>query len=87
MSLTPRYTSAAAQTLGSGSISDQLWDAIVDTIELICDSPDSREARRSQLRGAGGKPYWKVPVRTGDDWCVLWWPRDEFADIYYIGPL
>jgi hypothetical protein len=87
MRLTPRYASAAAQVLKSDTISDRLWDAIVDAIELICDSPDGLEARRSQLRGAGGKPYWKVSVRTDDDWCILWWPHAEFADIYYVGPL
>ena len=30
-------------------------------------------------------PVWKVTVRTAiDDWVVLWWPRDELVDIYYI---
>jgi hypothetical protein len=33
-------------------------------------------------------PIWKVLVRTSaDDWVVLWWPRCEVAEIYYIGPL
>jgi hypothetical protein len=40
------------------------------------------------LRTLTGTPVWKVPVRTAvDDWVVLWWPRGELADIYYIGPL
>ena len=64
-----------------------LWDAICDVIELICDHPDSAEARREQVRTAQGVLR-QVPVRCyveDDDWVVLWRPAGEIAEIHYIG--
>ena len=88
--LEPNYSaqaSAALDSLESGT-DDKLLNAVCDAIDLICDSPGDRRARAEQLRTATGTPVCKVPVRThADDWVVLWWPRGELADIYYIGPL
>lgn len=88
--LEPNYSaqaSAALDALERGA-DDKLLNAVCDVIDLICDHPGDRRARAEQLRTALGTPVWKVPVRTfADDWVVLWWPRDQFADIYYIGSL
>ena len=78
---------AALDSLESGT-DDKLLNAVCDAIDVICDSPGDRQARAEQLRTTTGTPVWKVAVRThSEDWVVLWWPRGEFADIYYIGPL
>jgi hypothetical protein len=88
--LEPNYSpqaSAALDALEAGA-DDKLLNGVCDVIDLICDHPVDRRARAEQLRTATGTPIWKVPVRTpADDWVVLWWPRGEVADIYYIGPL
>lgn len=88
--LEPNYSaqsSAALDMLESGA-GDKLLPAVCDAIDLICDHSGDRRARAEQLRTTSGTPVWKVPIRTStDDWVVLWWPRGEFADIYYIGPL
>jgi len=89
-SLEPNYSVQASAALDAleGGTDDKLLDALCDVIDLICDRPGDRRARAEQLRTTKGTPVWKVPVRTrSDDWVVLWWPREEFADIYYIGPL
>ena len=88
--LEPNYSpqaSAALDILENGT-DDKLLSAVCDVIDLICDHPGDRRARAEQLRTASGTQVWKVPVRTSvDDWVVLWWPRGELPDIYYIGPL
>lgn len=89
-SLEPNYSAQASAALDAleGGTDDKLLDAVCDAIDLICDHPGDRRARAEQLRTTSGTPVWKFPVRTHhDDWVVLWWPREEFADIYYIGPL
>jgi len=66
----------------------ELYDAVCDAIDLICDRGDSAEARREQLRTAAGTPLWKVAVRTRHaDWIVLWWPSGNDAGIFYVGAL
>ncbi len=88
--LEPNYSQQALATidrLESGA-DDKLLNAVCDAIDLICDQPGDRKARAEQLRTTSGTPVWKVPIRTShDDWVVLWWPRDDKADIYYIGAL
>lgn len=67
-----------------------LWNAIADAIDVICDAPTSAEARRDALRTPTGHTIWKVTVGyrgDNDDWVVLWQPRDDKALIAYIGPL
>ncbi|NEE03120.1 hypothetical protein [Phytoactinopolyspora halotolerans] len=87
MSLEPLYSSAAATTL-DGEESDparsQPWNAICDAIDLICDRPDSAEARRTALRTRDGNTVWQVAVRGGGDWVVLGFPRPPDALIAYI---
>lgn len=68
----------------------RLWDAVVDAIDVICDTPTSAAARREALRTTAGHTVWKVPVRSyieDEDWVVLWQPRGDDALIAYIGPL
>jgi hypothetical protein len=88
--LEPNYSPQASAALDALEIGadDKLLNAVCDAIDLICDHLGDRRARAEQLRTTARTPVWKVPVRTSaDDWVVLWWPRDGFADIYYIGPL
>ena len=90
--LEPNYSSQAAAALDAleSGTDDKLLNAVCGAIDLICDHPGDRKARAEQLRTASGTPIWKVPVpmRTAQDgWVVLWWPRGDTADIYYIGQL
>jgi len=88
--LEPNYSAQASSALDSleNGANEKLLNAVCDAIDVICDHPGDRRARAEQLRTATGTPLWKVQARTpSDDWVVLWWPRAEFADIYYIGPL
>lgn len=86
----PVYSAQAAEALdrlAAGSDA-RLHDAVCDAIDLICDHGDTAEARREQLRTARGTPVWKVSVRGArDGWVVLWWPVEDDAHVYYIGPL
>lgn len=66
-----------------------LWDAICDAVDLVCDHPDSAEARRDVLQTLDGRTIWQVPVRCrteDDDWVMLWYPDGIDARIAYIGP-
>jgi len=89
-SLEPNYSAqalAASDRLEAGA-DDKLLNGVCDVIDLICDHPGDRQARAEQLRTVSGTLVWKVPVRTAvDDWVVMWWPRRDVADIYYIGQL
>jgi hypothetical protein len=90
VSFEPNYSAQALEALAAleAGADDKLLNAVCDVIDLICDHPGDRRARAEQLRTAAGTPVWKVPVRTSvDDWVVLWWPRGEVVDIYYIGTL
>ncbi len=65
-----------------------LWNAICDAVDLICDHPDSAEARREALRLPSGATVWQVPIRCyveDDDWVLLWFPDGEDAVVTYVG--
>ena len=65
-----------------------LWNAICDAIDLICDHPDSAEARREAVRTPGGFKVWQVPIRCrteDDDWVLLWHEDGPNAVIVYVG--
>jgi hypothetical protein len=86
----PAYSPQAAAALDALDESNdlELYNAVCDAIDLICDHGDTAEARRQQYRTAIGTPVWKVAVRTQhDDWVVLWWPEGRDARILYIGEL
>jgi len=89
--LDPKYEERAAATLDQiePDLSRKaLWNAICDAIDLVCDHPESAEARRESIRTLG-QQVWQVPIRcrTEDDDWVLWWrPEKSEAHIFYIGP-
>ena len=86
----PAYSPQAAAAIDrlEASSDIELYDAVCDAIDLICDHGDSAEARRQQYRTARGTPVWKVAVRTRrDDWVILWWPSGRDARIFYVGEL
>ncbi|MBT8227023.1 MAG: hypothetical protein HKP61_01390 [Dactylosporangium sp.] len=65
-----------------------LWNAICDVIDLICDHPDSAEARREAIRMPSGRTVWQVPIRChleDDNWVLLWKPEGPDATIVYVG--
>jgi hypothetical protein len=65
-----------------------LWNAICDAIDLVCDHPDSAEARREAIRLDSGTTLWQVPIHCyleDDDWVLLWCPDGGDAVIFYIG--
>lgn len=65
-----------------------LWNAICDSIELICGHPDRAEARREALRLDSGATVWQVRIRCrlkDDDWVLLWFPDGNDAVIVYLG--
>ena len=92
-SLEPVYSPQASKMLDLVEADVErvdLWNAIVDALDLICDAPASAAARRDALRTPAGHTIWKVTVRyrgDDDDWVVLWQRRDDEALIAYIGPL
>jgi hypothetical protein len=86
----PLYSLAASAALDAleNGTDNELYNAVCDAIDLICDHGDSAEARREQLRTTAGNAVWKLAVRTRhDDWVVLWWPDGADAQIYCIGAL
>jgi hypothetical protein len=67
-----------------------LWNPICDAIDLVCDHPESAEARREALRLPSGATVWQVPIRCrveDDDWVLLWFPDGHDAVIAYVGSL
>jgi hypothetical protein len=89
--LDPMYEERAAATLDQIEHDPSrraLWNAICDAIDLVCDHPDSAEARREAIRTLS-QPVWQVPIRCrveDDDWVMWWRPVKSEAHIYYIGP-
>lgn len=66
-----------------------LWNAICDAIDLVCEHPDSAQARREAVRIVGtDATLWQVRIRRveDDDWVMLWFPDGLDASIEYIGP-
>ena len=64
-----------------------LWNAICNAIDLVCDHPDSAEARREAVR-TPRFTMWQVPIKCrteDDDWVLLWRPNGTDAEILYIG--
>jgi hypothetical protein len=85
------YSPQAASVLDKlegNAVNRPLWNAVCDALDIILDDPGSAAARRVSLRTAAGTTVWKVPVRSVDDWVVLWFPgeNDEIF-VAYIGPL
>lgn len=65
-----------------------LWNAICDAVDLVCDQPDSAEARRGAIRVPSGHTLWQVPIRCyleNDDWVLLWHRDGDDAVISYVG--
>ena len=89
MSLNPAYSREADVALSKLEEGPDalLQNAVADAIDLICDHPDSAEARRRRLTDKSGRPVWSVAVRSREGWVVLWWPDGRDAYIAYIGPM
>ena len=96
MQLEPLYLPAAAEQLDklNGNAGDALWDAIIDTLELICENPESGIARVHRVLSQGGNAFWGVPVDCPDpDNYVVFWTDGHDDDgvavavIHYVGPL
>jgi hypothetical protein len=64
-----------------------LWNAICDAVDLICERPDSAEARLEAVRLPSGLTIWQIPIRcrVEDDWVLLWHRDGDDAVIHYIG--
>ena len=92
MSLEPSYAPEVMTQLEKiehDTTRERLWEAICDAIDLICDYPESGQARRQAWRRRAGGPVWQVALRnTGEDedWVVLWFRNHDEAKIVYIGP-
>jgi hypothetical protein len=79
---------AILDKLADNAADRPLWNAVCDALDVILDDPGSAQARRAALRTAVGTTVWKVPVRTVDDWVVLWFPGDDgTVCVAYIGSL
>ncbi len=90
--LQPEYSRAADAALNRiehDPSRKKLWNAICDAIDLVCDRPDSAEARKEAMHLHGRSlTVWKVPVSTpweDRDWVLLWFPSGEEAVILYVG--
>lgn len=91
--LTPEYGELADSALDKvehDPARKELWNALCDAIDLICDHPGSKDARFEQVRLYDTKlVVWMVPVRCrteDDDWVVMWQQDGDVAVIPYIGP-
>lgn len=93
MVLEPEYTEQAETVLDrieKDLERDRLWDAICDVLHMICEHPESSDARRERVRVLRGQGLvvWKVPVRApteAADWVVLWYRDGGNAVILYVG--
>jgi hypothetical protein len=82
------YASAALDKIEKDRIRRKLWNAICDAIDLVCDRPDSAEARLEAVRLPSGLTIWQIPIRCPveeDNWVLLWHRDGEEAVIHYIG--
>lgn len=93
MPLEPEYSKEAADMLDQidqDPSRDALWRAICTALNLICDAPDSAEARVDEIRlFAAGIVYWGIPLRVqaeDQDWVIYWHRQDDLALIAYVGP-
>ena len=87
--LEPVYEPDAAATLDEIEKDDnrwELWNAICDAIDLVCERPDSTWARLRTNRLRGGRLVHEVAIQSADNWILLWSPREGEALIAYVGP-
>jgi hypothetical protein len=98
MALAPLYRPDVVKRLDEIEVGDneRLWNAIVDTLTMICDDSDDGTGKAYRIRShRGDTAVWavRVPCVDPDDWYVLW---DEDVDpvdktpaavFFYIGPL
>lgn len=89
--LDPSYRPGVSRLLDrleADNSKDQLWRAIVKCLHLICDEPESKEARERQIRTGNGDIFNFVGVwapQETEDWCILWAPDGDEAVFVYIG--
>lgn len=93
--LQPNYEEPADSQLSAlqGHPDDAFWNAVVDTLEMICADDDDGVGRAHRVSGPL-RSMWavRIPHRDPDNWFVLW-EHDTAPDgtpeavIYYIGPL
>ena len=70
------------------SLRVDLWDALCDAIDLVCDHPESAAARKEAWRGAQGEAVWGVPVRTRTEtWRLIWRPEGNHVRLEHFVPL
>lgn len=90
--LEPSYGEGVGEALDEIEADDQsapLWNSIVEVLNMICDHPESPQARRYALRSPGGSTVWSVPVpapKEDRNWVIHWAPDGGDAAITYVGP-
>ncbi len=98
MGLVPVYRPAVGKLLDELEIgeNEKLWNAIVDTLTMICDNTDDGTGKAYRIRNhRGDKAFWavRVPCDEPADWYVLWdeeFDKEEDAQaaiFYFIGAL
>jgi hypothetical protein len=89
--LEPEYGIGVNEALDRVEFNEErakLWDSIVAAIQMVCDNPGSKVARRYSLPIPNGTTIWRVPIPApGEDqrWSMLWEERAGTALIHYIG--
>jgi hypothetical protein len=67
---------------------DKLWNLIARTLNLICDHPESQQARRSMLRRPDGFA-WLVELREPSEtvnYAIIWSEAPQgLARFHYVG--
>jgi hypothetical protein len=92
LSLDPDYSERAEQFLDEIEKDPDrrpLWDAVCDAIDLVCDQPGSKQARRESIRHVFDRTVWEVAIRCpaeDDNHVLIWYPDGANAVILYIGP-
>lgn len=87
MTLEARFAPAVAANLRRWRESDpDLWQAVSDTIRMMCATPTSRAARRDAIRTGRGNTAFRVPVMQGDlELSVIWHQHEDTAIIDFVG--
>ena len=65
-----------------------LWNAVINTLQFICDNPTSAQARRNAIRYPSGRTAWRVPIRCpseDENWSTVWYQDDGEAVFTYVG--
>jgi hypothetical protein len=93
MNLEPVFWDEAKKQLDELEVheDERLWNAVVDTLEMICRDDQDGTGRAHPVHGSSGTHAWAARVPYGDDLWIVWEQRMDTgvleAHFLYVGPL